>query len=230
MPVENLFARRFQAEIAGPCRDRYKELLYISTKIRSRWLFKEIACRMIGDPSQDDTSILSDFYDLEVQELILEKRENLSRRMKNTDHELLRLKPPKKTSRVQRATTIAYATAAFRDDINKHLDTYHKCGLRKYYQKYRTMKDHILRVPNHFEYSNPRFERFQRDFSSPDVSQSDFEAAYRCLQLRASKLVDPLLKSAVEEPVKKFKKNWYDRGLLSMSITENEIPWKDKPC
>ena len=71
----------------------------------------------------------------------------------------------------------------------------------------------------------PRFEALTEEFSNPIVNEYAFAIAYNSLQIRAAKIIEPLLKNVVEPPVRKFKKDRYARGFLCVDITDDQLSW-----
>ena len=66
--VKNLKTSR---ELALLCTRHPRDLLNLAIKLRRKWLFKEVVCRLIGDPTRDDEEISRIFKSYENVNLIL---------------------------------------------------------------------------------------------------------------------------------------------------------------
>lgn len=126
IPIENVFARYYKGDITTMYKDHYQELVFVATKINTKWLFREVVCRIIPDPSErrEEFEGFSEFVDREISSLVTQKRNQLISLMYEVDHKLMMLRPPKRNVNVRSRTTINAATAAFRSMIYKHFQTH----------------------------------------------------------------------------------------------------------
>jgi len=238
--IENHFARCYETNIAELSQNNYQNLLYIATKIHSKWLFRQIVCRIIPDP-RDQIPISKYFseFDMDaVSSLVTDKRDELSASMENIDRRLMMLTPPKGTVFVRDRPTKNCVIAAFRNSLYEHLHSYdpkvspRNATMRSSYKKYKTLKDSLLTCSRCFTYKGrrtnwsetPHYDKFKYQFGHPNVKSSEFERAFHLLQNRAMDIINPLLKDVVNPPLRKFKDR-YDRSLLCIDITESELPW-----
>ncbi|KAL9633418.1 MAG: hypothetical protein Q9164_004710 [Protoblastenia rupestris] len=228
--VENHFIRYYGIKIAeewvGPCQG----LLHIATKIKSRWLFREVACRWIGDSFERNHC--HNFPDIEIDEAenILETKQNeLDQLMSKIDKSLLTLTKPRNHRKCS-AMAATHATAVFRADVVKCLNHYDYIGNREgaCYSKYLELKGLCTTTwaigSWKLKLAKGPFQRLERDFGEAAVEAEDFAHAYFLLQVRADKIIAPLLKEFVAPPVSKGK-GGQKRGLLCMNINDNDLPW-----
>ena len=237
IPIEHVL-RPLESTIRTSYRDHWGKLLHVASKIQSEWLFHDIACRVIGNPFRDIAyrfekgpwrSISEiefiDQLDDHVRRLIVDKRCDLEDMIDRIDHKLLMLKPPKRTVNVRTRSTINLAVAACRNLIVGHIRSHE--FKHDWYHKYQTLREKID-VLNYRDYRHIScLNDYRSDFGHPsDMNDEEFFKAFSYLQIRALKLIHPLLKDVVKAPTSQSKKDRYKRGLLCVDFAEAEYPWK----
>lgn len=126
VPVEIFLIRYRSSDIEGSSNVNHKEILNIAMKIRSRWLLKEIFCRIIADPLWEDQEIERYFSSSGAGELLLSKRAELRGMLKGFDQRVVLMQQPKRTGSMCDERTITFATAAFRDEISRLFNSHRK--------------------------------------------------------------------------------------------------------
>ena len=168
-----------------------------------------------------------------VKTLVIEKRDELPKSMMTVEHKLLMLKLPKTTTRVRHRSSMNGAMVAFRNLRYEHLQPYgneafpNSSSMQRSYKKNQILREALMVYIyiSSQRNSTSRYEKFYRDFGTPiHTDARSFEQAFSYLQIRASKLVDPLLRDVIAAPVRK-PKNRYERSLLCVDISDEDLPW-----
>lgn len=238
MPIE-LVLRPLQSDLVQACGDHYFELIPLAIAAQSTWLFKEVICRLVGDPKYTDDDIEANLIDThqDVLALVLGKRNKLREMMDGIEQSILMLRSPNNTlplaARSAGAKPITTAAAGFRHEVSRHFRARRNDDWHNYAAKFRSLKEsQILRISiQHWSdysrrsdlWSNRLYNKFGEPFG---VDRDAFEQKLQSLQSRASALIEPLFKSYVAESTEKMSKRARSRrGFLCMDVTEEELPW-----
>lgn len=229
MPVESFLILHHRSDIDRFYDVNYKEPLIIAMKIRSRWLLKEIVCRLIADPQWNDYDIERNFSSCGAGELLLNKRAELRDMLKDIDQRIVLIQQPKRTARMSDGRTNAFATAAFRNEISRLFNSHRKDDWVSYARKFRLLKERLLQNIDS-GWRNSWFDRLYHKFGEPaNLGREDFETVIRSLQKRTAEIIEPLFDCVVEQPnVKLSKRNASYQGFLCINMTDDDIPWKEK--
>ncbi len=234
--VERILTQRcYEETIAKVWRNQGRDLLYIAIKTRSMWLFREIVCRMIGDPLESGVAILNEFADAGIEELMLEKRNQLLEQINRVDHCLFTMdySNSRATSKPLHET---YATAVFREWVATQLREFGRSEFRGHYHKYRSLKDEKDRTLANRGRHAPSgtweiYQKFLSDFGNPKVDQKMFTFFFETLLRKAEDIYAPILKDVVKAPPKPStlpsNEVVHYGGLLCTDITDDDYPWDD---
>lgn len=209
------------------------ELFDIAMKIRSRWLLKEIGCRIIADPRWDDHDIEHNLYSSGAGELLLSKRAELRDMLRDIDQRVVLIQPPKRNGRKLDAHTIAFATAAFRHEISRLFNSHRKGEWISYAQKFRLLEERLLwnkeRQRYHHLDTDPRMNRPYDKFGRPaNLGEWDFADVFHSLQIRTAEIIKPLFDCVVKQSSAKLNKIEASfQGFLCIDLTDDDIPWKE---
>ena len=236
MPVDNFLIRNYGLNIERLSNSMCKELLEIAMKICSRWLFKEIGCRIIADPRWDDHDIECNLYSSGASDLLLNKRAELRDLLKDIDQRVVLIQQPKSTKRMPDERTIAFATAAFRNEISKLFNSYRKGDWISYARKFRLLKERLLwnidskRQPLYQYNSDTRIDRLYDKFGKPaKLDKGEFEIVFHSLQNRTAEIIEPLFNCVVKQPSAKLtKRDASYQGFLCIDLTDDDMPWKEE--
>ena len=149
-PMENHLARFYQSSIAKDLEDNYQRLLYIATKLQTKWLFREVICRIIPSEHYSKFKYFSERTALAVKTLFTEKRGELPKSTMIADHKLLMLKPPKVTTKVRHQSSMNGAMAALRNLLYEHLWPYdneafpNNSSMQCSYRKYQILREALM--------------------------------------------------------------------------------------
>lgn len=228
-PVESLLILHHRSDIERFSDINYKELLIIAMKIRSRWLLKEIVCRLIADPLWEDDDIERDFSSSGAGELLLNKRAELRNMLKDIDQRVILIQQPKQSRKMPDDRTIAFATAAFRNEISRLFNSHRKGNWVSYARKFRLLKERLLQNIGS-GWRNSWFDRLYDKFGKPaNLHREDFETVIRSLQTRTAEIIKPLFDCVVEQPsVKLSRRNASYQGFLCINVNDDDMPWKEK--
>ena len=232
-PIESFLILHHRLDIGEPFERfsdvNYKELLIIAMKIRSRWLLKEIVCRLIADPLWEDDDIERDFSSSGAGELLLDKRAELRNMLKDIDQRVMLIQQPRKTRTMHDDRTLAFATAAFRNEISRLFNSHRKGDWVSYARKYRLLKERLLQNIGS-GWPNSWIDRLYSKFGRPAaLSREEFVTVIRSLQTRTAEIIEPLFDCVVQRPsVKPSRRNASCEGFLCINVTDDDIPWKEK--
>ena len=136
-PVENFLILNYGLDLERFSNAMNAELCDIAMKIRSRWLLKEIGCRIIADPRCDDHEIEHNLYSSGAGELLLSKRAELRDMLRDVEERIILLQPPKSLGRTpNQEPSIMFATAAFRNEISRLFHSHRKGDWITYARKF----------------------------------------------------------------------------------------------
>ena len=236
MPVENFLIRNYSLDLKRFSNAMNAELCDIAMKIRSRWLLKEIGCRIIADPGWDDHDIEHNLYSSGAGELLLSKRAELRDMLRDVEKRIIRIQPPKTTGRMpDEEHTVAFATKAFRNEIRKFFKSHRNGEWISYARKFRLLKEQLLcntdRKWQHCHlYDDPLIDRLYDKFGKrANLKRGNFAAAFHSLQNRTAEIIKPLFDCVVKQPRAKLNKMEASfQGFLCIDLTDDDIPWKEK--
>lgn len=225
MPVENFLIRNHSLDLENVSHTIYKELVDIAMKIRSHWLLKEIGCRIIADPRWDDHDIERSLYSSGAGELLLSKRAELRDLLKDIDQRVVLIPQPGKT-KTWDERTITFATAAFRDEINRLFNSHRKGNWISYARKFRLLEERFVCSGRRYY---PGINTLYDKFGKPaDIDRYSFECVFRLLQKRTAEIIKPLFDYVVKQPSAKLsKRDASYQGFPCIDLTDDDMPWKE---
>lgn len=234
-PVENFLILSYGLDLKRFSNAMNAELLDIAMKIRSRWLLKEIGCRIIADPRWDDHDIEHNLYSSGAGELLLNKRAELRDMLRDVEKRINRIQPPKTTGKMpDEEHTVALATKAFRIEILRLFKSHRKSDWISYARKFRLLKESLLcntdRKWRHCHlYDDPLIDRLYDRFGKrANLKRGNFATVFHSLQNRTAEIIKPLFKCVVKQPSAKLNKMEASyQGFLCIDLTEDDIPWKE---
>lgn len=220
--VKNLKTSR---ELALLCAKHPRDLLDLAIKLRRKWLFKEVVCRLIGDPTRDDEEIGRIFKGYESRDLILEKREELRALMKKVDEELLTMTPsPPFFTRSNNWAKIL-GVARFRDLMINRMSTWRQeKSWREYPSKYRE----ILKMYRSKTRPSTReisfFNDIEHHHSLLDKLVTNVNSVHETCLLKATRIIEPLWETFVKTDVREEPEN-LNRRFTCISVGDDDLPW-----
>ena len=208
-PVENFLIRYHSSNIETLSNTNYKKLLAIAMKIRSRWLLREIVCRIIGDPLWEDHDLERNFSDSNAGDLLLSKRAKMQDMLKAIERGILLIQQPKKTRGIPDECVTRFATAAFRDEISRLFNSHRKGDWVSYARKFRLLKEYVLRnIGTNWKNQYPYwFDRLYDKFGRPgNIDRGAFSTVVQLLQGRTAEVIKPLFECVVQQPSTELSK------------------------
>ncbi len=231
MPKIQLYIKHLKMSGVAPLlAECPRDLLDLAINLRRRWLFKEVVCRLMADPTRDDEEICRIFEGHESLTLVLEKRKELRSTMKQVDDNLLTLLPTPPLFSRSNSLAKALGVAKFREDMAKRMKMWwYEKQWKDYPSKYRE----ILEISK--ERPPPIFDGFINDIdgiSGTSNITTDATAVYqRCYEV-AARTITPLLHTFVREypgkkPVKPRKQDM-NEGFTCIGVFDEDLPWEYK--
>lgn len=224
--MENHLVRHFETDAMAFCTNKPHQALPLSLWIRSGWLFREAAGRLISAPHWEDVELVASFEDLGVVPFLLHKRTELRAMLRHVDTKLL---------------TLELLAIAGRHDINIKVAVYVFRELMVRYYKEDRWEDWRLR-PSKW----PKYAKLYRTIAyfgthwTPTSSltllddsglaaladRPRFIAAFKIMLDYAAQAVAPLMKTTLSRDV--GEPHLLLAGLTCIEIGEEELPWKGK--
>ena len=226
MPIETAF-RQLRSDLDSLCGKHYFNIIYIATLARSAWLFQYVICRLVGDPTWADDRIRKTFGTLGVVSLVLEKRSQLRETMLRLDHTIMLADVPVDEGwKGTDASTIAYATAAYKLHLLEHIKGHDEGGWKLASEKYRLLGDEGESWPK------SHYDKALLRFGCIIVIKRHFNAEIDRLRKAVAFHVSPLLVDRVDRDKKVLSlanPKRKDQGLTCVKITNDDLPWINNP-
>ena len=217
-------------DLAQQCTFFPAELLRLAIAAESAFLFRETACRLIGDPNYTVEDIKNKFVDIHpaLLPLLLRKRQILQSLMDNIEKRVFTIQAWR--HRFFDSKTIAIAAGAFRERIAAHFYAHRHDKWSSHATQFRDLKGSLtLCTLRNGSLRNSWYGSLHRHSYYSDIHEFYAcvpESVFRSLASRAVAIIAPLFKSVVEESKIQTTKGQASReGFLCIDITEAEMSW-----
>ncbi len=228
-PKIHLYVQHLEMYGVAPlCAERPQDLLDLAIKLRRRWLFNEVVCRLVGDPTRDDKEILRTLDGHESLPLILRKRKELRQMMKKVDYDLLTIMP--NSSFFYRPNNLAKAlgVARFREDmVNRMILWTDDKSWKHYPSKYREIPE--IAKNRRSGIFDGFIDDINKTWNTSKITTDATTVYQACFQV-ATRTIAPLLETFVREyPWSKDAKPHtqdMNEGFTCIDVSDDELPWK----
>ena len=236
VPIDHHMVVHVLPDIAQFYFKKPQELLYLAIRLKCKWLFREVVCRLIGDPTKDAEKIMQMFSIYGTASLIVQKRGLLLHSMNDVIVQILSLTTSDLPEVYKRYShrVLFIGMAQFKEDMVEHLSGWKESAWSYYALRFHPIDSDRKHLPCPKWYRTTL--RSLGLAESQDVEQisKDLDVVYTSLSERAMEKIAPLFVSVVSKPVRKGDNqptagdtsNPETEGFTYIDITDSDLPWK----
>jgi hypothetical protein len=209
----------FHLEVEDRCGRRPVVMLELAMKVQSEWVFREAATNLLGRNSAAFEKAVPKLEELEILDLMIDKRSEFIRRLQECEFAMLKIQLPV----AQQALNTNMALQYFRQRLVDRLNAGWGSGLGKGYAKlYRDIQEDASFVhPNTHWHPANSYVCTLFYGPHPEIT-SAIVSGLQTVSAEAVEILLPILDDKTRKRAKSQEKFW---DLKCMEIEDDEIPW-----